>query len=427
MRRCRLSAAMRAARGSSSDSAPGWARLSSSTVWSSRSSWRTCRSARRRSRTTWASAGWRSSARRNGAPPSRRRSSAWPPPWRPTTSCSAAATPRSSASSRRTRASARTRTHFSAASASGTRPRVLDAFAGEAENRSVVRGRVSGVVVALVGLGLFAASPAFGSSLSYAPGPVSDLSTSCSGQNAEVEQAADQAAGNVYEVWMGCRGIAFARSTDGGATFEQPISLPGTVGSNYNTWDPAVTAGPDGTVYAVFMRTKASQWYPVVDASFDHGRTFTQSTELIPPDPKNWGDRPFIAAGANGAVYVTWDYGPDRGTVTELCAANGSCGFATGQLNVVMQRSADHGRSFGAMTYVSPAFPASGADSAPMVVEPSGRIDVLYQGYEITDTTTYSMNPGYSYFTSSTDGGATWSAPVRLGPDSGTMSLDEWR
>jgi len=290
----------------------------------------------------------------------------------------------------------------------------------------VVRGRVSGVVVALVGFGLFAASPAFGSSLSYAPGPVSDLSTSCSGQNAEVEQAADQAAGNVYEVWMGCRGIAFARSTDGGATFEQPISLPGTVGSNYNTWDPAVTAGPDGTVYAVFMRTKASQWYPVVDASFDHGRTFTQSTELIPPDPKNWGDRPFIAAGANGAVYVTWDYGPDRGTVTELCAANGSCGFATGQLNVVMQRSADHGRSFGAMTYVSPGFPASGGDSAPMVVEPSGRIDVLYQGYEITDTTTYSMNPGYSYFTSSTDGGATWSAPVRLGPDSGTMSLDEW-
>jgi hypothetical protein len=61
-----------------------------------------------------------------------------------------------------------------------------------------------------------------------------------------------------------------------------------------------------------------------------------------------------------------------------------------------------------------------------MVVEPNGRIDVLYQGYHITDTTIYAMDPGYSYFTSSSDGGATWSAPVRLGPDNGTMSLSEW-
>ena len=202
--------------------------------------------------------------------------------------------------------------------------------------------------------------------------------------------------------------------------------MPGSVGSNVNAWDPAVAVAPDGTVYAVFMIAKSSQWYPVVAASFDHGATFSPVTSLIPPDPKNWGDRPFVAVGPDGTVYVTWDYGPERTSVTYLCATNGSCAFATGDLNVVIQKSTDRGATFGAMTPISPGFPASGGDSAPLVVEPSGRLDVLYQGYQITDTTTYTMNPAYSYFTSSSDQGKTWSAPVRVGAQGGTMSLDEW-
>jgi hypothetical protein len=271
---------------------------------------------------------------------------------------------------------------------------------------------------------LVAAAPA--SAATYGVGPVTDLSASCGGQNAEVEQAVDPKLGYVYEDWMGCHGIGFARSTDGGATWQAPIALPGTVGSNFNVWDPAVAVAPDGTVYAAFMRAKNSQWYPFVAASFDHGQTFTQLAELTPPDPKNWGDRDFIAVGPDGTVYLTWDYVPSRSTVTTICDPSGSCGFATGQLNVVMQKSTDRGKTFGPMTYVSPGFPASGGDSAPMVIEPSGRIDVLYQGYHITDTTTYAMDPGHEFFTASTDGGATWSKPVELGPDNGTMSLAEW-
>ena len=212
----------------------------------------------------------------------------------------------------------------------------------------------------------------------------------------------------------------FARSTAALAVAALLTGTPAALAA------PAVAVGPDGIVYAVFMIAKASQWYPVVAASFDHGATFPQVTSLLPPDPKNWGDRPFVAVGPDGTVYVTWDYGPERTSVTYLCASNGSCAFATGDLNVVVQRSTDHGASFGSMTPISPGFPASGGDSAPLVVEPSGRIDVLYQGYQITDTTTYTMNPAYSYFTASTDHGQTWSAPVRVGAQGGTMSLAEW-
>jgi hypothetical protein len=286
--------------------------------------------------------------------------------------------------------------------------------------------RLGLIVVAVLAV----ATPALGAGTTYTVGPVSDISSACGGQNAEVEQAADQSLGYVYEVFMGCHGIGFVRSTDGGTSFQAPIALPGTVGSNYNTWDPAVAVGPDGTVYAAFMRAKNNQWFPVVAASFDHGQTFPQVTELAPPDAKNWGDRDFIAVGPDGTVYVTWDYGPDRTSVTFICASNGSCAFATGDLNVVMQKSTDRGKTFTQIgstgSFVSPGFPASGGDSAPLVVEPSGRVDVLYQGYHITNTTTYAMDPAYEYFTSSSDDGTTWSAPVRVGPSSGTMSLDEW-
>jgi hypothetical protein len=223
-----------------------------------------------------------------------------------------------------------------------------------------------------------AAAVAGSAAATYQVGPITGISA-CGGQNAEVEQAVDAKLGYVYEEWMGCTGIGFARSTDGGRTWDAPVNLPHT-GSDKNSWDPAVAVAPDGTVYASFMVSRGGQYYPVVDASFDHGASFTQSSSLVPPDPKNWGDRDFIAVGPDGTVYVTWDYGPERTSLTYICAANGSCAFATGDLNVVMQKSTDGGKTWSTMSHISPGFPASGGDSAPLVVEPDGRIDVLYQG-----------------------------------------------
>ena len=279
----------------------------------------------------------------------------------------------------------------------------------------------------LIGIApLFGAAPAATGAMTFSVSPIADVSASCSGQNAEVEQAVDPLLGYVYETWMGCKGIAFARSTDGGMTFDPPNSVPGSVGSNVNAWDPAVAVAPDGTVYAAFMLAKSNQWYPVVAASFDHGQTFPQVSSLLPPDAKNWGDRDFIAVAPDGTVYVTWDYGPERTSVTFICTTGGSCAFATGDLNAVIQKSTDRGSTWSSMSAISPGFPASGGDSAPLVIEPSGRIDVLYQGYQITNTTTYTMDPAFSYFTASSDQGSTWSPPVRVGPTAGTMSLAEW-
>ncbi len=259
-------------------------------------------------------------------------------------------------------------------------------------------------------------------------GHITNVSGACRGQNAEVQEAADPVRGYVYEAWMGCHGIGFARSTDGGRHFGAPTMVPDLYGSNGRAWDPAVTTGPDGTVYVAFMLNEAGYTFPVVAASFDQGRSFPQIASLIPPVRKNWGDRDFIAVAPDGTVYLTWDYGPKASVVTYICSQGGSCAFATGDLNVVIQTSTDHGRRWGPIVTVSPGFPASGGDSGPMVVEPGGRVDVLYQGYRITNDHTYTMKPAHEYFTSSTDRGSTWSAPVLVGQDRPdlTMSLAEW-
>lgn len=282
-------------------------------------------------------------------------------------------------------------------------------------------GVVAAAVTALAPIsGLASSAPSASASVSY----ITEVSRGCAGQNAEVEQAVDPAIDYVYELWMGCSGggIAFARSRDGGLHFDRPIAVPGAQSS----WDPAISVAPNGIVYVAFMVSTPDHTYPVVSASFDHGASFPQVSSLVPKQKQNWGDRPFIAVGPDGVVYITWDYGPTAAAVTYICDPNGSCSFATGDLNVVIQKSTDGGKTWGPIAPISPGFPASGGDSAPMVIEPNGRIDVEYQGYHITNKKTYTMKPAHSYFTSSDDGGKTWSSPVRIGPANLTMSLAEW-
>jgi hypothetical protein len=260
--------------------------------------------------------------------------------------------------------------------------------------------------------------------------PISDVSSACAGQNAEVMQAVDKTLHYLYEAWIGCQGIGFARSVDGGLHFGAPTSVPRSFGPDGTGWDPALTVGPGGEVYVAFMqqgkKDGAPVTFPVVAVSFDHGATFPQVSSLIPPDKRNWGDRDFIAVAPDGSVHVTWDYGPKASLVTFICDPNGSCSFGTGDLNSVIQKSTDGGKTWGPIMPMSPGFPASGGDSAPMIIEPNGRIDVEYQGYKVLNTTTYKLAPAHSYFVSSNDGGVSWSLPVLVGSPEDTMSMAEW-
>lgn len=262
---------------------------------------------------------------------------------------------------------------------------------------------------------------------SYPQSPVR-LVSKCPGRNAEVAQAAHGRF--VYEAWIGCgifAGIGFTRSTDGGRHFQPAQEVPGSVyrPPSVYSWDPSVAVGPNGTVYVGYMRQAHGKMYPIIAASHDHGRIFDQVKPLGSPHRKNFADRDFVALARNGDVYVTWDYGPSRAKVKVACSKHGSCSFTHGDLNAVIRRSTDGGRTWSPMHHVSPGYPAGGADISPLVVQRNGRIDVLFQRLP-TNPNTYRLHRGNVWFTSSQDHGRSWSTPVRVGFPHRTISLRTW-
>jgi hypothetical protein len=163
-----------------------------------------------------------------------------------------------------------------------------------------------------------------------------------------------------------------------------------------------------------------------VAVSVDHGKTFTRVSTHPPPASTNanFGDRDFVAVGPDGTVYITWDYGP-AGKGKIVGAPGGSDYFVAGQFNAVMQKSSDGGRTWTPLVSISPGFPLGGVFSAPIVAQRDGTLDVLYWQHP-TNPTTLALSPGHEYFTRSSDGGATWSAPVAVDPRAGSIALPVW-
>jgi hypothetical protein len=248
------------------------------------------------------------------------------------------------------------------------------------------------------------------------------VSHPCRHGNAEVVTASDPARRYVYSAWISCRSIGFSLSSDGARTWSPPLVLPGSVG--HVAWDPAITVGPSGKVYVAFMVLAASQIYPVVDVSADHGASFAVS-KLGAPHPGDFGDRDWVAVGPTGTIYVTWDYAPSRRLLRVVCFKGGSCAYRSGDLNEVLQRSVDGGHTWSKIIPVAPGYPDSGSISAPVLVTPTGQIDVLYIRYAIARGT-LSLGTAHEYFTSSADGGRTWTRPVRLGPAGLAISPTTW-
>jgi len=251
--------------------------------------------------------------------------------------------------------------------------------------------------------------------------------------NAEVLQAVDGR--YVYEVWIGCnRSIGFARSVDGGKSFGPSRVVRGSHRTGLHSWDPAIAVAPNGTVYVAYMVGPPEEAFgstrpmqPAVAVSHDHGRSFDRVSVLpVPATTKpNWGDRDFIAVGPNGALYVTWDYGPRRDQVKINCPPTSSCYFNAGDFNAVLQKSSNGGKTWTAVAPISPGFPLGGVYSAPIVAEPDGTLDVLYWQHP-TNPTSLGVSAGHQYFTSSRNGGSTWSSPVPVGATSGTIGLKDW-
>jgi uncharacterized membrane protein YgcG len=231
--------------------------------------------------------------------------------------------------------------------------------------------------------------------------------------NAEVQQAYDPSNGYLYETWICCyvSGIGFARSTDGGVSFENASELPGSSGYS---WDPSITVGPNGTVLVGYMTQVNGHDTPRVDWSFDHGASFAGNSTVFPgSSTTDFSDRDYVGISSNGTWYVSWDYSPYSSYDYLACPAGGSCYFTAGDYNVVVARSWDEGAHWSTPVAVDPEYPWGGAIAGPFVLTPNGTLEVVYEDYA-TSGANHTLGTGYNYYASSSDGGASFSAPVAV-------------
>ncbi len=225
--------------------------------------------------------------------------------------------------------------------------------------------------------------------------------------------------GRVYISWTQFRGSVFtffgepivmAFSADGGATWSIPnqLSAAHNNGSLGGRQGSTVRTGPDGTVYVFWEDGDNKIGNKMVFASSsDGGATWSRPGDIAavrdiadPIPGSNFRTDSFLSAAVDqtsGAIYATWS------------DATGGAG------RIVVTRSADKGASWSALTTVSAA--ANGyAFFQGLDVAPNGRVDVGYQAQKATSATTYGTGNATidSYYTSSSNGGSTWSAPVKV-------------
>lgn len=106
----------------------------------------------------------------------------------------------------------------------------------------------------------------------------------------------------------------FARSSDGGATFGEPINLSRSIGGDgkgrftKERWQNGsfdLALAPDGTLYAVWTEFYGQLWFA---SSTDGGASFSKPEQVAGSDELP-ARAPSLAVAADGTVYLAWTYG----------------------------------------------------------------------------------------------------------------------
>lgn len=133
-------------------------------------------------------------------------------------------------------------------------------------------------------------------------------------------------ADEVYVLWQeivfsgGSHGgeAFFARSTDGGETFEQPINLSNSKAGDgkgrltEERWDNGsldIARGPDGELFAAWTEYEGTLW---MSRSDDNGRTFSTPAKVGGTNDEP-ARGPSLAVSDDGTVHLAWTVGEDAG------------------------------------------------------------------------------------------------------------------
>ena len=213
------------------------------------------------------------------------------------------------------------------------------------------------------------------------------------------------------------RRAMLAVSDDGGRTFSQPLDLGGGIKTSHT--QPQLVVGKDGAVYAFFGEWRGAHFSPTQPAqdvhifqatSTDGGKTFAQKTIHTTPGGDNYDFliTPVPAVDpSTGDLYLAWEDAGRR------------------QPAVLFMRSTDRGNSWSDPLKLNDVENRRRWDFSEMnpwlTVSPSGRLDAAW--YDWRDDTAFAPAAGSAratnalqnvYYSSSTDGGRTWTPDVRV-------------
>src|SRR5881296_828902 len=252
-----------------------------------------------------------------------------------------------------------------------------------------------------------------------------DLWRSTNGGQTWVEQSSDRGGGGGDKEWftidktngpghgfqyqsddgINCSGggVQFQRSTNGGVTWQSPITIPG--GPVYGTLDVDTNGN-------LFIGGEGNTFYCVRSSNAQFGGqtpTFDRSTPVnMGGDLSSGGINP---GGLDGMLFLAIDRsgGPTNNNIYMLASVLPSGRSTT---DVMFVRSTDGGLTFSAPRRINddPVNPSKWHWFGTLSVAPNGRLDSVWY-----DTRNAANNTDSQLFYSfSTDGGVTWSANVAV-------------
>lgn len=181
-----------------------------------------------------------------------------------------------------------------------------------------------------------------------------------------------------YSVWNGYRALSYALvSSDGGTTYAGPYEIASDYTKNaVDRFDVSLAGAPDGTIYAttgIWQHVQEWSEQAVVVSQLRTGETkFTRSVKVRDLVPA-----PMTLPGESWRTSMQASIGVEGDGTVDLLTGD----YVTGNLDIYLARSRDHGASFPASRQVNLTNDANDQVMPWMSVRPSGRIDLVYYDY----------------------------------------------
>jgi len=208
--------------------------------------------------------------------------------------------------------------------------------------------------------------------------------------------------GNIYVVWeddrdhVGIYDVYFARSTDGGAHFGTNVKLNDNSAWYIQQWDPVIAVDKDGNIYVAFEdgRDRIGFYSIYFTKSTDGGATFSPNIK-VSDCTNSLADQydPCIAAHESGNVYIAFEDERNR----------------YGDYDIYFTKSSDGGVTFGPNARVDDNANSYRSQYDPSIaVDGSGDVCVVFEDRRRT------ASDLDIYFARSIDGGATFLPNVKV-------------